>query len=138
MTSLIIILVSAIAIATLIGLNMWLGGWTASRIETVQEAAARLQQDFLSFNSAGGIVSAEGKAALVIDKDSDRIGLVLAQGDIFVSRIVDADSIAQIDAADGLLDIRFRDFTFPRAVLDLANPDAAIEWRNRLTGNPND
>jgi len=137
MTSLIIILVSAIAITTLIGLNAWLGGWIPSRIESLQAAAERIRQDYPGFNSGDGILANDGRAALLEDQGRDRIGMVLTQGDIFVSRIVRPDNINRIDSVDGKLDIHFHDFTLPRAVIDLADIAVADHWKRRLTGDIN-
>lgn len=135
MTSLIIILVSAIAIAALIGLNVWMGGWTPSRVESLEEAAARLKQDLLAFEPADGIIAKDHRAAIVLEKNTDRIGLVAAQGDILVTRLIAPADIARARVDDNVLSLRFHDFTFPDTRFAFDDASAAAEWQARLTGD---
>lgn len=135
MTSLIIILVSAIAIAALIGLNAWMGGWTPSRVESLEEAAARLKQDLLAFEPADGVIAKDRRAAIILEKNTDRIGLVAAQGDILVTRLIAPADIARARVEDNVLSLRFHDFTFPDTRFVFDDPNLAAEWQARLTGD---
>ncbi|WP_394693747.1 hypothetical protein [Hyphobacterium sp.] len=134
MTTLIIIAVSAVLILGLIGLNAWLGGWTPSTIDSLDSAAARLRQDLLAFEPDEGVLAKDKRAALVMEKATGRIGLVVAQGDILVSRLMSSIDIARITENGTALDLRFRDFTFPNTIFEFDNADVAAQWRARLTG----
>ncbi|GJL97016.1 MAG: hypothetical protein DHS20C06_08330 [Hyphobacterium sp.] len=134
MTSLIIILVSAAAISALIALNAWIGGWTPSRIETLDAAIDQIRQDSLSFAAGDGQLSRDQRAALVCEAGSDRIGLVLAQGDILLTRIFHPDDIARVVPDGATLAIRFRDFTLPNASIAFDDEAIAAQWQARLTG----
>ena len=134
MTTLIIIAVSAVLILGLIGLNAWLGGWTPSTIDSLDSAAARLRQDLLAFEPDEGVLAKDKRAALVMEKATGRIGLVVAQGDILVSRLMSSSDIARITENGTALDLRFRDFTFPNTIFEFDNSDVAAQWRARLTG----
>lgn len=134
MTTLIIIAVSAVLILGLIGLNAWLGGWTPSTIDSLDSAAARLRQDLLAFEPDEGVLAKDKRAALVMEKATGRIGLVVAQGDILVSRLMSSSDIARITENGTALDLRFRDFTFPNTIFEFDNADVAAQWRARLTG----
>jgi hypothetical protein len=134
MSSLIIILVSAVAIAALVALNAWMGGWTPSRIETLDAAIAKLRQDSLSFSAGDGQLSSDQRAALICEAGSDRIGLVLAQGDILLTRIFHPVDIARVVSDGPTLAIRFRDFTLPNASIAFDDEAMAALWQSRLTG----
>ncbi len=135
MTSLIIIPVSAIAIAALIGLNAWMGGWTPSRVESLADAAARLKQDLLSFEPGDGILAKDRRAAILLEKDTGNIGLVVARGDILVTRLITPADIASAAVENNILVMRFRDFTFPDTKFAFDNTDVAAHWQARMTGD---
>jgi len=135
MTSLIIILVSALAIAALIGLNAWMGGWTPSRVESLEAAVTRLRQDLLSFEPADGVMAKDQRAAIILEKNTGRIGLVVAQGDILVTRLITPSEISKAEIDDTVLALRFRDFTFPDTKFAFDDAEAAAKWLVRLTGD---
>jgi hypothetical protein len=134
MSPLIIILVSAVAISALVALNAWIGGWTPSRIETLDAAIDQLRQDALSFTAGEGQLSVDQRAALVCEAGSERVGLVLAQGDILLSRIFDPKDVARVVSDGSTLAIRFRDFTLPNASIAFDDEAMAALWQARLTG----
>jgi hypothetical protein len=134
MTTLIIIAVSAVLILGLIGLNAWMGGWMPSRIDSLETAADLLRQDLLAFEPDDGVLAKDQRAALIMEKATGRIGLVVAQGDILVSRLMSPDDIARITENGSALDLRFRDFTFPNTLFEFDNSDVAAQWRARLAG----
>ncbi|MBI1235578.1 MAG: hypothetical protein GC188_02720 [Alphaproteobacteria bacterium] len=135
MISLIIILVSALSIAALIGLNAWLGGWEPSQVESLDDAAVRLRQDYLAFEPGDGILAKDRRAAIILEKGTGRIGLVAAQGDVLVTRLISPDEISGIEADDRVLALRFRDFTFPNTKFAFEAAENAAEWQARLTGD---
>lgn len=135
MTSLIIILVSAVAIAALIGLNAWMGGWTPSQVESLEDAAARLKQDVLAFEPGDGVMAKDRRAAIIMEKGTGRIGLVVAQGDILVTRLITPAEIARAEVDNDVLALRFRDFTFPDTKFVFDDAEGAARWQSRLTGD---
>lgn len=135
MTSLIIILVSAIAIMALIGLNAWMGGWTPSQVESLEDAAARLKQDLLAFEPGNGVMAKDRRAAIIMEKGTGRIGLVVAQGDILVTRLITPAEIARAEVDNDILALRFHDFTFPDTKFVFDDVEAAAWWQSRLTGD---
>jgi cell division protein FtsB len=134
MTTLIILGASAAAILALIGLNAWLGGWTPSKIDSLDVALTRLESDYLRLSAGEAFLSEDRRAAFVEDQNSDRTGLVIAQGDILVTRLVCPDELAKAETDDAHLAIRFRDFTFPAVRVDMGNAETAQRWARRLTG----
>lgn len=134
MTTLIILGASAAAILALVGLNAWLGGWTPSKIESLDAALARLESDYLRLSAGEVFLSDDRRAVLVEDRNSDRTGLVVAQGDILVTRLVCPDELAKAEPDDSMLALRFRDFTFPAVRIDMGDAETARRWARRLTG----
>lgn len=134
MTTLIILAASALAILGLIGLNAWLGGWTPSRIASLDEALERIRQDYLDLVPGEAVMSADGKAALIADNGGQGIGLIVAQGDILVSRLLMPADISAARAEGAGLTLRLRDFTFPATRIELASEDEAAQWVARLQG----
>lgn len=134
MTSLIILAASALAILGLIGLNAWLGGWTPSRIDSLEAAIAQLEHDFLRLKPGESCLTADHRAVFVEDAGSPRTGLVVAQGDILVSRLLTPDDVAHAEARDNELRLRLKDFTFPAARIDMGAADLAERWARRLRG----
>ncbi|WP_421785370.1 hypothetical protein [Hyphobacterium sp.] len=134
MIMLIILGASAAAILALIGLNAWLGGWTPSKIESLDAALARLESDYLRLSPGESFLSEDRRAAFVADRNSNRTGLVFAQGDILVTRLVAPDELAQASTDGARLYLRFRDFTFPAVRIDMGEAETAQRWARRLTG----
>jgi len=126
---------SAIAVAGLVGLNALVGGWSPARIDSLDEAAERLAHDLVGFHGGDGVLAADGRAALILDRDGPRLGLVVALRDRLVSRgIAPGDlTAAEINARDAAaLDLRLSDFTFSHAQVRFAAPAEAEAWRTRL------
>ncbi|MGD2132127.1 MAG: hypothetical protein PVI23_04995 [Maricaulaceae bacterium] len=135
MTTLLILLATAAAVGALIGFNALLGGWRPARIASLEEAGARLKLDRIDFVPGDGALAADGRAALIADAASDRIGMVLARGDTTLTRLLTPAEVKSARATeDGGLELTLDDFTLPKAVLSLNNPDAARDWAARLTG----
>ncbi len=130
--------------AGLVGLNAVIGGWTPARIESLEEAAERLAEDVIGFHASEGVVAADGRAALVLDRDQPRLGIVVARRDRLVCRALPAGGLRSVeaDARDSLsLDLRLDDDTLSRVGVRFADAPQAETWRRRLerfTGGPRD
>ena len=134
MTTLIILAASAAAILALVGLNAWLGGWTPSQIDSLEAAVDRLEADYLRLSAGEAYLSEDRRAVLVADTASDRTGLVVAQGDILVTRLVGPADILRVETDSAALDLRLRDFTFPAVRIDMGEAGNAQKWASRLAG----
>lgn len=134
MSPIILIAVSIIAISLLVAANVWIGGWTASRVPSLAAAEQRLREDYLAFPVGKGVLTKDGRAALIAEQDGERTGLVVVQGDVLVSRLVSRQDLSSADRNGTHLHVRFRDFTFPAAKMEFETEDAAQLWQKRLLG----
>lgn len=134
-TTLYILIGSLVAVSAIVGFNVWIGGWSASRIDDLGEAGRILKQDLLTFSPGDdGVLASDGLSALVADVHGHGIGYLAARGDTHVSRLINPAEVANASVeGDGVIVVRFRDFTFPAARITLGKEDAAREWAARLT-----
>jgi len=130
-----VLLGSALAVGLVIGLNAVLGGWTPSRIDSVESAAEALERDVLGFRAGDEAVAAtDGRAALVMEADGARLGLALSRGDIIVSRALRPGEVRRAEAQGARVVIIMDDFTLPRVFVTLADEAEARLWAERVTG----
>ena len=124
---------SAIAIGSLIGLNAWMGGWTPSRIDSIDAVIKRLVDDNVVFDAGDCVLATDHQSALVMSTNGSQIGLVVARGDILISRLLDAATIksAQCDDAGNLI-IALRDLTMAKARINLGDAARANDWARKL------
>jgi len=135
MTTLYILLGSGIAISLLVALNVWLGGWSPSRIGSLEVAIARLQDDHLVFTPGEGLLARDSLSALVLDTQSPRVGVVAARGAGFVTRLVPRDGFRTVEARDdGSLLLTFRGDTMRPVTVDTGNAQTAHDWAARIDG----
>ena len=133
MLDLFVFLGSILGISAMIALVVFTKLWVPARIQSVQDAVERLDQDASGFAAGQGALSADGQVALIEEKGGTSVGLVAARGDNYVIRYLKPGSI---DAArmseDACLDIRLNDYTFApvRMVFDEAEP--ARFWADKL------
>lgn len=129
MTMLFILLGSGLAISLLVALNVWLGGWTPSRIGSLEVAIARLQDDHVVFTPGDGILATDGLSALVLDAQSPRIGVVAARGAGFVTRLVPRQGFKAVEARDdGSLFLVLKGDTMRPVTVLTGNAQTAHEW----------
>ena len=135
MTTLLILIGSFVAVSAIVGFNVWIGGWSPSRIESLTEAGKTLRQDLLTFEPGdAGIIASDGLSALVESSDGQRVGYLSARGDTLVSRLIEPGSVARAEVRDsGVILLHFKDFTFPTTRITLGDDDAAREWATRLS-----
>jgi hypothetical protein len=118
---------SVIGIAAMVGLNVVLFGRKTGALD-IGALAERLALDHPGFRLGEAVLA--GNAALLEDKTDGAVWLVRAGGDKFVTRRLTA--IKRL-ARDGVaLEMRFADFTFPRARLAFADEGQAGRWEARL------
>lgn len=135
MTTFYILLGSGLAIAALIALNVWLGGWKPATIGSLEVAIARLQDDHIVFTAGEGILSADGLSALVLDTQSPRVGVVAARGAGFVTRLAGRAAFRKIEARDdGSLVLAFHNDTIRPVTVMAGDVQTAHEWAERLQG----
>lgn len=133
MTTLLITLGSLAAILALFGINIWLTGLKPELLESVDAAAERLENDIVGFEAGEGVVSADGRAALVEDRSSGRIGLTVVRGADAVTRVLSAPEIRAVDVdGSGNLSLRLSDFTLGRVSLMLSGEEEARDWARRI------
>ncbi len=129
-----VLIASPIAIAALVALNALIGGWRRATLASLQDAERALREDLLTFEAGEGIVSADGRAALVVDRSREAaIGLVVTQGDRLVTRLLTPgpEVVARLRGDRELL-LRMRDFTFPGARLILPDEETARRWADKV------
>jgi hypothetical protein len=118
---------SVVGIALMVGLNVALFGRRTGALD-LAALEQRLALDHPGFR-AGDCVLA-GDAALLENKADGAVWLVRAGGDKFVARKLGRFKRLVRDGAR--LEMRFADFTFPRARLAFADEAQARDWETRL------
>jgi hypothetical protein len=119
------------AIAAMVGVCSLLFGSAKAKIdaETAQEA---LRADVLGFRGGAVALSADAGAALVEDAHDGAAYLVIARGRALVTRKLSRGFVRDARRDGAALDLRFHDFTFPKARLVFAQEAAALEWETRF------
>jgi len=130
-----VLLASLASIAALAGVNAALGGWTRARIGSLDVAIAELAADLVTFEADDGVIASDGRSALAAERGGQRIGLVVTQGDRYVTRLIAPGELRHARVtADGDLVIVARDMTLPRVTVALKNAQIAQTWAARLIG----
>jgi hypothetical protein len=115
----------------MVGLNILLFGRGTGALD-LGALENRLALDHPGFRAGAGVVSADARAALMENRVDDALYLARAGGDKFVTRKLARGSLRALRRDGTQLDLRFADFTFPRARLAFANETEAGEWEARL------
>ncbi|MEO1039903.1 MAG: hypothetical protein AAFX09_10175 [Pseudomonadota bacterium] len=132
LVQILVLIISALAIAGLVWLNARLGGWTPARVESLAAARAVLEFDVIGFRAAQGVLAADGRAALFTEDGGERLGLVTALGDGLVSRALGAGDVRAVDRDGAGLKLALNDYTYPAVTLTLADEDEAESWRRAI------
>ncbi len=124
---------AVLAVAFLVLLNWWLGGWRRARIADAQGATARYLEDFWNDRVREVAIDRDGHAALLqLVGEIPVVGLVVAHGDAFVTRRLTPGSVKSTQLADpDRLLLVLDDLVLPRVELRL-EPALAANWRRRL------
>ena len=128
LTLLLVLGSSVIAVSLVVAMNAFLGGWTPARFATLDEAAHAIMTDVLGFRPGEGALSADRRAALVLEADRSRLGLALARGDRAVVRALRSGELASAAREGARLILTLNDFTLPRAVIDFDSEVQARVW----------
>ena len=122
---------SVAGIALLVGLNILLFGRAAARIDA-EAVAAQLALEVPGFRAGSSTVSADSSAALIENKADRSLYLACVRGDKFAIRKVSKGALRTIICDDGTLNLRFTDFTFPKAAFQFHRADDASAWEARV------
>lgn len=125
---------SAISVGLVVALNVWLGGWTPVRLDTIEAAARAVEDQVLGFESSDEAVLARGgRAALILERgDQPRLGLAATGGDRVVVRVLRPGELRSAERDGAVLTLLIDDYTFPRAWLTLEDADQAEIWLRRV------
>jgi hypothetical protein len=123
---------AALAVAGLVVLNRLIGGWSPASLDDPEAAGARLAEDVVGFEPGEGACAADGRAAVVLEADGQRLGLVLARGGRTVTRVFRPGEVDAVSREGAALDLRLADFTLPRARVIMADEAEAEAWRSRI------
>ena len=122
---------SLIGVAAMIGLCVALFGREVAKLDT-RSAAARLAQDVPGFRLGASALSADTRSAFLEDARDHAVYLVTARGDGFVTRRIARGSVKAATRDGVSLDLRFSDFTFPRATIAFHDEEVARDWEQRM------
>ena len=133
MLELLIFLGSLLGIAAMVLLNRQLGLFDAASITSLDDAARRLDTDQIGFMAGQGILADDNKAALVEEKGSGRIGLLVAAGSDIVIRYLDPGSVRAAKMGEGRdIHLELNDFTFAPVEFAISDTSTARHWADRL------
>jgi hypothetical protein len=118
-----------VGLALVIGAVHLSGLSKAARIAGPDAAIARFLVDFPDEKPGEAVVSADGKDAFIA-LDGNRVGMVHAIGDRYLTRILRAGMVRSVSASgNGEVELRLADFTLPRerARFGMAGDAARVE-----------
>jgi hypothetical protein len=122
---------SLAGVAAICGLCVALFGRGVATINAAG-AEARLRDDVTGFRAGACTLSADGRSALVEDARNGAVYLVAARGDGLVTRGLAKGFLRSAGREGATLRLRFADFTFPGARIDLGDDKLAEDWQVRL------
>ncbi len=129
-----VLLIAPVGVLAAIGLTWLCGGLVDVRVESQEEAAARLRELEPGFEVERVSLDVEGRGAMICGRrdGQPRFAALFAFGDAFVSRVFCPEELQGVQIGDsGVIVIRRRDFTCPQIRLHLETGEAA-GWRRRL------
>lgn len=132
MTGQLLYLAASLAgVAAMVGLCAFLFGRGIVTI-TADGAEARLRDDIPGFRAGACSLSSDGHAALMQDARDGSLHLVMARGSGLVTRTLSRGIVRKATRNGASLDLRFADFTFPKAQITFADEQSASAWEARL------
>jgi hypothetical protein len=126
-----------------IGINLVLGmvllGLLALRLRPDTVAVATPEDAMLLFrrwfpDAVGRATLASDGRGAFIDLDPEGLGLLVRSGRRWNARILAASDLASVRSRGEFVEIRFRDFAWPRAQLRFDPPAARAAWSARVEG----
>ncbi len=132
--------VGPIGILGVLGAVAIAGWWRSENISNWSFAAKRFSTDFPEHEPVFGIVSTDGRVALLeLKKDEAKtMGFVVVTGDKWTTRLVQPD-LSHIERCETGLKLTMDDFTMPTVIIKLEH-DIADRWYatyNQLKVTPN-
>jgi len=108
-------LITPLGIALVVLIVRYSGLSKTARLKDRKNAIDLFRRDFAGENpSENVIISSDHNAAFVAMNGSNKLGLVEATGDRFITRLLDSKDIASFEHyGNNSLSIGFRDFTHP-------------------------
>jgi len=103
-----------------------------ARLGSAEAVASRFSIDFPECAVADILIADDRRAALLIMRDTDVVGLVRAIGDRTTTRLLSAGSLSSMVERDTGLVVNSTDFTWPRQVVQLAETADRAQWRTVL------
>ncbi len=126
---------SFVAITILAVLSYALGQWRDASLGSADEIRNRLTKTDKTFDAEKVFLSDDGSAAIAIDKNSDRLGLVRVFGDHYATRIMTRADISNLESSNeesGRIQVQTKDTTFPRIELRLDDESHRNELLERM------
>ena len=118
-------------IALLVGLNVLLFGHHPGALD-LAVLERRLALDHPGFRAGAGVMSADARAGLMLNDADGALYLARVGGDKLVTRKLVRGSVRALRRNGASLDLRFADFTFPKARLAFADDGEAGDWEARI------
>lgn len=103
-----------------------------ARLGSAEAAASRFAIDFPDCAIADTLIADDGRAALLIMRESEAVGLVRAIGDRTTTRLLNAGDLSAVIERDNGLIVTSTDFTWPRQGIRLADAADRVRWREVL------
>ncbi len=122
---------SLAGVAAICGLCVALFGRGVASLDA-GSAARRVADDVPGFRAGRCALAADGRSALIEDARDGAAYLVMARGDGLVTRGLGKGFLRSAAREGAALRLRFADFTFPGARIDLGNEAVAADWEARF------
>lgn len=124
---------SLTGILLIVVLNQWLGTWHAVPKVSAQNTIEILKDQHAGLQCGEVALSKDNRIGIARLTDG-RFGLVCAMADNYVTRIIEATTIASVrQHADTYLKIRFNDLTLPSTQLSFTDSQSAARWQSYFT-----
>jgi hypothetical protein len=130
-TAILVLGASALAIGLLVVLNLLLGGWTPAQLRGEEDVMRALDDGVFGFRAAPGVgLAADGRGALALEQDGDRLGLVTGVGDRLTVRALRPGEISAVERDGSRLTLVLNDYTLSRVDLRFADMSEAQRWES--------
>lgn len=124
---------SVAGISAMVAVNAWLGLSQPARLDSLDEAVKRLDEDAVGFEAGEAILAREGRGALVEERGTGRVGLLAPRGADFVIRYIAPGEVREVRTdEEARLTVRLADFTLAPVVLVMESGREARAWADRL------
>lgn len=123
---------SIISVALLVGLNVFLGGWTPARFNTADDGVRAIEDGVFGFRgSADRVMARGGRVVLVLEEGGGRLGVAATSGDRATVRALRPGEVRAVSLDGAMVTLDLDDYTFPRVWLMLDDAAAAQGWARR-------